>query len=51
VFYLDACSASRAKFTGKYDHRVLDAGHNVPREDPRGFSQAVIDADHLSQGS
>jgi pimeloyl-ACP methyl ester carboxylesterase len=41
-------SAYRAKFTGRYDHRVLDVGHNVPQEDPRGFAQAVIDADHLS---
>jgi hypothetical protein len=23
---------------------VLDTGHNVPQEDPRGFAQAVIDA-------
>ena len=28
------------------DHRVLGVGHNVPQEDPRGFAQAVIDADH-----
>jgi pimeloyl-ACP methyl ester carboxylesterase len=40
-------SAYRAKFTGKYDHRVLGVGHNVPQEDPRGFAQAVIDADHM----
>lgn len=40
-------SAYRAKFTGKYDHRVFDVGHNVPQEDPRGFAQAVIDASHL----
>ncbi len=40
-------SAYRAKFTGRYDHRVLDVGHNVPQEDPRGFAQAVIDAGHL----
>jgi pimeloyl-ACP methyl ester carboxylesterase len=40
-------SAYRAKFTGQYDHRVLDVGHNVPQEDPRGFAQAVIDAGHL----
>ena len=40
-------SAYRAKFTGKYDHRVLDVGHNVPQEDPSGFAQAVIDACHL----
>lgn len=37
-------AAYRAKFTGKYDHRVLDVGHNVPQEAPRGFAQAVIDA-------
>jgi pimeloyl-ACP methyl ester carboxylesterase len=40
-------SAYRGKFTGKYDHRVFDVGHNVPQEDPRGFAQAVVDADHL----
>jgi pimeloyl-ACP methyl ester carboxylesterase len=40
-------SAYRAKFTGRYDHRVLDVGHNVPQEDPRGFAQAVIDAGRL----
>jgi pimeloyl-ACP methyl ester carboxylesterase len=40
-------SAYRAKFTGKYDHRVLDVGHNVPQEDPRGFAQAVVDAGNL----
>ena len=40
-------SAYRAKFTGKYEHRVLAVGHNVPQEDPRGFAQAVIDAGNL----
>ncbi|MFL6121334.1 alpha/beta fold hydrolase [Actinophytocola sp.] len=40
-------SAYRAKFTGRYDHRVLDVGHNVPQEDPHGFARAVVDADHL----
>lgn len=40
--------AYRAKFTGKYEHRVLDGiGHNVPQEAPRPFAQAVIDADRL----
>ena len=35
-----------AKFTGRYDHRVLDGiGHNVPQEDPRAFARAVIDVD------
>ena len=37
----------RAKFTGKYDHRLFDGGHNVPQEAPRQFTQAVIDADRL----
>ncbi|TQM26410.1 alpha/beta fold hydrolase [Nocardia bhagyanarayanae] len=40
--------AFRGKFTGKYEHRVLDGiGHNVPQEAPHPFAQAVIDADHL----
>ncbi|WP_067812982.1 alpha/beta fold hydrolase [Nocardia inohanensis] len=38
----------RGKYTGKYEHRVLDGiGHNVPQEAPRPFAQAIIDADHL----
>jgi pimeloyl-ACP methyl ester carboxylesterase len=38
----------RAKFTGKYQHRVFDGiGHNVPQEAPEAFARAVIDADHL----
>ncbi|MEV0027705.1 alpha/beta hydrolase [Nocardia sp. NPDC050793] len=38
----------RGKFTGKYEHRILDSiGHNVPQEAPRPFAQAIIDADHL----
>ena len=40
-------SAYRAKFTGKYEHRVFKVGHNVPQEAPRAFAQAVIDVDHL----
>ncbi|WP_019927153.1 alpha/beta fold hydrolase [Nocardia sp. BMG111209] len=41
-------AAYRAKFTGKYEHRVLDGiGHNVPQEAPKPFAQAIIDADHL----
>ena len=41
-------SAYRAKFTGKYEHRVFDVGHNVPQEDPHGFAAAVVDADRFS---
>ena len=37
----------RAHFTGKYAHHTLPVGHNVPQEDPRGFAQAVVEADHL----
>ena len=40
-------AAYRAKFTGRYSHRTLNVGHNVPQEDPRGFARAVMDADHL----
>jgi pimeloyl-ACP methyl ester carboxylesterase len=37
----------RAHFTGQYDHRTFDVGHNVPQEAPRAFAQAVIDADRF----
>jgi pimeloyl-ACP methyl ester carboxylesterase len=40
-------SAYRAHFTGAYDHRVLNVGHNVPQEDPQGFARAVMDADRM----
>lgn len=39
----------REQFTGKYEHRIFAGyGHNVPQEDPKGFAQAVIDADRFS---
>jgi pimeloyl-ACP methyl ester carboxylesterase len=37
----------RAHFTGKYAHRTLPVGHNVPQEAPHAFAKAVIDVDHL----
>jgi pimeloyl-ACP methyl ester carboxylesterase len=40
-------SAYRAHFTGKYEHRTLSVGHNVPQEAPHSFARAVVDADHL----
>ena len=40
-------SAYREHFTGKYQHRTFDVGHNVPQEAPREFTQAVVDADRL----
>jgi pimeloyl-ACP methyl ester carboxylesterase len=39
-------TAYRAKFSAKYDHRVLTGiGHNVPQEAPKKFADAVIDVD------
>jgi pimeloyl-ACP methyl ester carboxylesterase len=36
------------KFSGKYGHRVLKGiGHNVPKEAPRAFAEAVIAVDRL----
>jgi pimeloyl-ACP methyl ester carboxylesterase len=40
-------SSYRSHFTGKYEHRVFNVGHNVPQEAPREFAQAVVDADRL----
>ncbi|BCY10198.1 alpha/beta fold hydrolase [Actinoplanes sp. L3-i22] len=40
-------SAYRGQFTGRYQHRVLDVGHNVPQEAPHDFARAVIDAGRL----
>jgi pimeloyl-ACP methyl ester carboxylesterase len=37
----------RSKFSGRYAHRVLKVGHNVPQEAPHAFAGAVIDVDHL----
>ena len=39
-------AAYRDKFTGPYEHRVFDVGHNVPQEAPLAFAQAVMDVDH-----
>ena len=40
-------SAYAGKFTGKYEHRVIEGGvgHNLPQEAPHAFAQAVIDVD------
>ncbi|WP_127500793.1 alpha/beta fold hydrolase [Actinoplanes solisilvae] len=40
-------SSYRKHFTGKYNHRTFNVGHNVPQEAPREFTQAVVDADRL----
>jgi pimeloyl-ACP methyl ester carboxylesterase len=38
-------SAYAAKFTGKYESRVLNGGigHNLPQEAPQDFAKAIID--------
>lgn len=35
----------RAKFTGRYEHRLITGGigHNLPQEAPKAFAQAVLD--------
>jgi pimeloyl-ACP methyl ester carboxylesterase len=42
--HLDA-SAYAARFTGKYEHRVVEGGvgHNLPQEAPQAFAQAIVD--------
>jgi len=38
-------SAYAKKFSGKYEHRLIEGGigHNLPQEDPQAFAQAVVD--------
>ena len=45
-------SAYAAKFSGKYEHRVIRGGigQNLPQEAPQAFAQAVIDVDGLATG-
>jgi pimeloyl-ACP methyl ester carboxylesterase len=40
-------SAYAAKFSGKYEHRLIKGGigHNLPQEAPQAFAQAVVDVD------
>jgi len=46
--HVDA-GAYAGKFSGKYEHRVIEGGvgHNLPQEAPQAFAQAVVDAGHL----
>jgi pimeloyl-ACP methyl ester carboxylesterase len=39
-------SAYAKKFTGKYEHRLIEGGigHNLPQEAPRAFVEAIVDA-------
>ena len=38
-------SAYAKKFTGKYEHRLIEGGigHNLPQEAPQAFAKAVVD--------
>jgi pimeloyl-ACP methyl ester carboxylesterase len=40
-------SAYAKKFSGKYEHRLIEGGigHNLPQEAPQAFAQAVVDVD------
>jgi pimeloyl-ACP methyl ester carboxylesterase len=40
-------SAYARKFSGKYEHRVVEGGigHNLPQEAPRAFARAIVDVD------
>src|ERR1700722_4248514 len=42
-------AAYRAKFSGKYQHRLITGGigHNLPQEAPLAFAQAIVDVDAL----
>jgi len=40
-------AAYRGHFTGKYEHRTFNVGHNVPQEAPQAFAHAVVDVGHL----
>jgi pimeloyl-ACP methyl ester carboxylesterase len=40
-------TAYRAKFSGKYEYRLISGGvgHNLPQEAPEAFAKAVVDVD------
>jgi len=42
-------AAYRAKFSGKYEYRLISGGigHNLPQEAPRAFAQAIVDVSHF----
>ena len=38
------------QFSGKYSHRIFKGiGHNVPREAPQGFAEAVVDVNGIDR--
>lgn len=44
-------SAYATKFTGPYEHRVIEGGigHNLPQEAPEAFARAVMDVDRMAK--
>jgi pimeloyl-ACP methyl ester carboxylesterase len=46
-------TAEHAKmFVGKHEHRVIKSGHNIPKEDPSAFADAILTVrDWLSEGT
>ena len=40
-------SSYAKKFSGKYEHRLIEGGigHNLPQEAPQAFAQAVVDVE------
>ena len=42
---LKQIDADRTRFSGRYQHRIIDGGigHNLPQEAPQAFAQAVVD--------
>ena len=44
-------SGYAARFTGRYEHRVITGGigHNLPQEAPAAFAQAIIDVDAMAR--
>ena len=42
-------AAYRDKFTGPYEHQVLQVGHNVPQEAPKAFADAVKRVDSFTR--
>ncbi len=38
-------AAYRDRFSGKYAHKTLPVGHNVPQEAPHAFAKAIVEVD------
>jgi pimeloyl-ACP methyl ester carboxylesterase len=47
----DGTADQAAMFTGRHQHRVVDAGHNLPQEAPAAFADAVLTVRNWLQSS